>query len=163
MDRSNSQPAYSAGELVVSRLRSADPELLSILEAYDLEAFGAIGLRTSDLAVMIQTGAVYIAQLGEDIVGSCQMLRVLDEPRFFYVVGFYVRPQWRQRGLGRRLLVSVAEDIRSLGADGMVLTVSPLNLVALRLYEGAGFVIESLVPDLYGKGEDRHILRWRFS
>jgi ribosomal protein S18 acetylase RimI-like enzyme len=139
-----------------------DHDLLVILEAYDLEAFGATGLRTYDLAVMTQAGAVYLAQLGDEIVGGCQLLRVLDEPGFFYVVGFYIRPEWRGRGLGRAFLLGVAAEIRRMRAEGMILTVAPDNAAAIGLYKGAGFVDESFIPDFYGKGQHRHIMRWRF-
>ena len=111
---------------------------------------------------MAQAGAVLVAHVGDDIVGSCQLMRVLDEPDFFYVVGFYIRPEWRGRHLGRELLRLVAEESRALGAEGLVLTAAPSNLAALALYETAGFVEDRFVPHFYGEKEDRYILRWRF-
>jgi ribosomal protein S18 acetylase RimI-like enzyme len=149
-------------QMTLSRVRSPDHELLLELQEYDLEAFGATGLRTYDLAVMAQAGAVFVARIAEDIVGGCQLMRVLDEPDFFYIVGFYIRPQWRRRRLGRELLHLVAEESRALGAKGLVLTTAPDNLAALALYKGAGFVEDRFVPHFYGKKEDRYILRWRF-
>ena len=156
-------PGHTAVPLAISRVEHADHDLLVTLEAYDLEAFGATGLRTYDLAVMTQAGAVYVALLGDEIVGGCQLLRVLDEPEFFYVVGFYVRPEWRGRGLGRAFLLGVAQETQGFGAEGLVLTVAPDNSAALALYRSAGFVDDRFVPDFYGKGEHRHILRWRFA
>lgn len=148
-------------DITISRVRHADHDLLVTLEAYDFEAFGATGLRTYDLAVMTQAGAVYLAQVDGEIVGSCQLLRVLDEPDLLYVVGFYIRPEWRGYGLGRAFLMSVAREVRELGAAGLALTVAPDNVAAMNLYRSAGFVDESFVPDFYGKGADRHIMRWR--
>ena len=148
--------------MTLIRVRNPDHELLVELQEYDFEAFGATGLRTYDLAVMAQAGAVLVAHIGDDIVGSCQLMRVLDEPDFFYVVGFYIRPQWRGQHLGRELLRLVAEESRALGAKGLVLTAAPSNLAALGLYESAGFVEDRFVPHFYGEKEDRHILRWRF-
>ncbi len=148
--------------MVLSRVRSPDHDLLVELQAYDREAFGATGLRTYDLAVMAQAGAVFVARIDHEIVGSCQLMRVLDEPEFFYVVGFYIRPQWRGRHLGRELLRLVAAESESLGAKGLVLTAAPENTVALALYKSAGFVEDRFVPHFYGEKEDRYILRWRF-
>jgi len=156
-------PADAAPGLSVVRIRRADAALLTTLEEYDFEAFGETGLRKYDLAVMTEAGAVFLAYLQDEIVGGCQLLRVLDRPDFFYVVGFYVRPQWQQRHLGREFLLAVAEEARAMGAGGLVLTVAPENARAMSLYESVGFVDEAFIPDFYGDGHDRHILRWRFA
>ena len=148
--------------LTLLRIRRPGHDLLETLQTYDFEVFGPTGLRTYDLAVVAEAGAIFVARVGEEIVGSCQLLRVLDEPGFFYVVGFYIRPQWQGHGFGRQFLELVAAESRRLGAEGLVLTVSPRNIRAMNLYQSAGFVDEAFVPDFYGAGEDRHILRWRF-
>jgi ribosomal protein S18 acetylase RimI-like enzyme len=148
--------------MTIARVHDPDQRLLRQVEEYDFEAFGVTGLRTYDLAVMAQAGAVLVAHVTGEVVGSCQLMRVLDDPSFFYVVGFYIRPQWRGRHYGRELLRLVAEQSRALGAEGLVLTVAPSNTVALALYKGAGFAEDRFVPHFYGEKEDRHILRWRF-
>ena len=155
-------PGAAGARMALNRVRNPGQALLRQLEEYDVEAFGATGLRTYDLAVMAQAGAVLTAQVGDEIVGGCQLMRVLDEPDFFYVVGFYVRPQWRGRHLGQELLRLVAGESQALGAKGLVLTVAPTNVAALALYRGAGFVEDRFVPHFYGEKEDRYILRWRF-
>ncbi|OFW57439.1 MAG: hypothetical protein A2133_06620 [Actinobacteria bacterium RBG_16_64_13] len=149
-------------ELKIVRVVRPDPRLLAVLEAYDLQAFGRAGLRTYDLAVLAEAGAVFAAYLGDDMVAGCQLLRMLEEPGFSYVVGFYVRPQWRGKGLGRAFLLAVADEMRKLDVEGLLLTVAPDNKPALSLYRSTGFTDEAFVPDFYGEGEDRHILRWRF-
>ncbi len=161
---SPSQPTAGAGDpkMTLTRVRNPGEELLRELQEYDLEAFGATGLRTYDLAVMAQAGAVLVARIDADIVGGCQLMRVLDEPDFFYVVGFYIRPRWRGQHLGRELLRLVAEQSRALGARGLVLTAAPSNFTALALYKTAGFVEDRFVPHFYGDKEDRYVLRWRF-
>ncbi len=149
--------------LTISRVSRPDHDLLVTLETYDLEAFGSTGLRTYDLAVMSQAGGVYLAQVGDEMVGGCQLLRMFDEPGFFYVVGIYIRPHWQGRGLGRAFLLALADEIGRMGGAGFVLTVAPNNRRALQLYRSTGFVEESFVPAFYGEGEDRHILRWHLA
>lgn len=163
-NRSGHRPPAGVGDskMNLTRVRDPDHELLLELQEYDLEAFGATGLRTYDLAVMAQAGAVLVARIADEIVGGCQLMRVLDEPDFFYIVGLYIRPRWRGRHLGRQLLYLVAEESRAFGAKGLVLTTAPENLAALALYKGAGFVEDRFVPHFYGEKEDRYILRWRF-
>ena len=156
-------PAAGADRgMTLTRICNPEHALLVRLEEFDFEAFGCSGLRTYDLAVMAQAGAVLLAYIGDEIVGSCQLMRVLDEPEFFYIVGFYIRPEWRRRHLGRELLRLVAEESRRLGARGLVLTCAPTNVAALALYRSAGFVEDRFVPHFYGEKEDRFILRWRF-
>jgi ribosomal protein S18 acetylase RimI-like enzyme len=149
--------------LTISRVSRPDHDLLVTLEACDLEAFGSTGLRTYDLAVMAQAGGVYLAHTGDEMVGSCQLLRMFDEPGFFYVVGIYIRPGRQGRGLGRAFLEALAGELRLMGASGLLLTVSPRNERALQLYRSVGFAEEAFVPAFYGEGEDRYILRWRLA
>ena len=148
--------------LSLERVRRPEPGLLGLLAQHDLDAFGPTGLRTYDLAVMAEAGAVFIARAEEALVGGCQLLRVLDEPSFLYVVGFYVLPEYRGTGVGREFLELLSEECRRLGAEGLLLTVSPANEEANRLYRSAGFVQEAFVAGFYGEGEDRFILRRRF-
>ena len=148
--------------LVLERIRTVAPGLLAELAEYDLQAFGPAGLRTCDLAVAVEAGAVYIAQVDDEMVGSCQLLRMLDEPPFLYLLGFYVLPGHQGHGLGRVFLEELIDECRRLQAEGLLLTVSPENVRALGLYRQLGFVEEDYVADFYGPGEDRHVLRLRF-
>ena len=151
-----------SGRLQLIRVRHPDNDLLQELALYEREAFGEVGLRTYDLAVFAQAGAVYVAYMGEQIVGGCQLMRLVDEPDFFYVVGFYVRSPWRGRGLGRAMLAALGREVKRLGGKGLVLTVAPDNAQALKLYRAAGFEEEAFVRHFYGQGEDRYVLRLRF-
>lgn len=151
-----------AGDVELKRVRCPDHDLLVELEACEREVFGEVGLRICDLAVLAQAGAVYLACVGGEIAGGCQLMRMVDEPGFFYVVGFYVKPIWQGKGLGRAMLKALEDEVRRFGGVGMVLTVAPDNVRALRLYHGAGFREESFVAGFYGEGEDRHVLRLRF-
>lgn len=50
-----------------------------------------------------------------------------------------VDPDWRGRGVGRRLLEALIDHARRTGETGLSLTVSRQNPVALRLYESLLF------------------------
>ena len=162
MSVSRSTSGAGDPKMTLSRVRDPDHELLLELQEYDFEAFGPTGLRIIDLAIMAQNGAIFVAHAASEMVGSCQLMRVLDEPDFFYVVGLYIRPHWRGLHFGRELLRLMAEESRRLGAHGLVLSAAPGNVAALALYRSAGFVEDRFVPNLHGEEEDRYILRWRF-
>lgn len=80
---------------------------------------------------------------GGTLVG---MLVLLREPKRklrhkALIVGVYVAPEARQRGLGRRLLdEALAHAERSMGVLQVNLSVNAANRPAMALYEAAGFV-----------------------
>lgn len=58
------------------------------------------------------------------------------------IYGVYVRPMHRRQGVAKRLLDAALSEAR--GRKGVVklrLTVNPVHTPAVRLYEGAGFVV----------------------
>jgi ribosomal protein S18 acetylase RimI-like enzyme len=145
----------------VKRLRRPPPALLDELAAYDREAFGDTSLRSWDLNVIAHAGALFAGLLGQQIVACCQLIRTYDEPAALWVFGFWVRPAWQSQGLGRDLLVSVAREVASAGADTLLLSADPRNRAALALYSSFGFREVEQVRDFYGPGEDRLLMRWQ--
>ena len=65
-----------------------------------------------------------------------------DRPSF----GVLVDHEFSHRGLGKLCLVSALSECRLLGVEQVMLKVAPANLVAVSLYEKAGFKKESLCP-----------------
>ena len=56
-----------------------------------------------------------------------------------FVTELFVRPEVRERGVGRRLLATIAARMRAAGAGALHLLVRPDNLAARLLYEATGF------------------------
>lgn len=144
--------------LDIRRLSHPSAEELELLARLDREAFGDTGLRPYDLGLMARAGVVLLAYLQEELVGGCQLMRMADEPHLFWVVGLYIRPEWRSRGLGRQFLQRVIQLLPTLGASGLKLTVDVANEAARELYVRCGFVLLEEVPEFYGRGEDRHLM-----
>ncbi len=114
--------------------------------------------------MVAEAGGVYRAWAAEGddrwaLAGSCQLLRTLDDPAALYLVGFSIVPPRRGQGWGRLLLDAVLEEAAALGADDLLLTVSPDNAAARALYRSAGFAVEEELPAFYGSGQDRLLLR----
>ncbi len=149
----------SEPRLHIVRLAKPSAQELEMLSAYDHEAFGATGLRPYDIALMARTGVVLLARLESETVGGCQLMRTMEDPAVLWVVGFYIRPRWRGQGLGRMFLTRVLEHLSGLSCSGLMLTVDMGNAAACGLYRSFGFQLLEEVPEFYGRGEDRHLMR----
>src|SRR5262245_52537003 len=88
--------------------------------------------------------AVHVAV---DMTGAIVGLQILDRwssllPSMSHVgqVGTFLLPEWRQRGLGRRLWEATLPFARSAGYRKLVIQVRASNVMALRFYGRLGFV-----------------------
>lgn len=56
-----------------------------------------------------------------------------------YVFGFRVKPEWRNRGVGRHLMTFIEDDLWQRGFRTITLNVAKDNPAALRLYQRLGY------------------------
>ena len=83
-------------------------------------------------------GRLWLARLDGVPVG-CVALRRLDDERC-EMKRLYVRPGFREQGLGKRLVQRVIEDARSIGYRCLLLDTLPFLTVAIGMYKRMGFV-----------------------
>ncbi|HEY75172.1 MAG TPA: ribosomal protein S18-alanine N-acetyltransferase [Thermoflexia bacterium] len=69
-----------------------------------------------------------------------------------------IHPDWRGRGLGSFLLLTVLEEAVQEGAQQITLEVRPSNRVAQRLYAKIGFTHTGVRPGYYRDGEDAWLM-----
>ncbi len=79
-----------------------------------------------------------LAEDGGQPVGCVYAATPTDH--FGFVFGLYVRPTVRRAGLARRLMNTVAEELRGQGRRYIVLSVDTPNAAARALYDDLGFV-----------------------
>jgi GNAT superfamily N-acetyltransferase len=78
---------------------------------------------------------------------------VKDEPELHaYVTNFYVVPEMRDQGLGKRLLKKALSWGRCRGTDAVILWASPTSK---SLYRRCGFVVPSDIFELKGGARRR--------
>ena len=75
-----------------------------------------------------------------------------------HVVTIAVRPDWRGRGLGQWLMLTLLAHARTGGAKVISLEVRPSNESAIRLYSTMGFVQVGKRKRYYPNGEDALVL-----
>jgi [ribosomal protein S18]-alanine N-acetyltransferase len=117
--------------------------------------------------------AVFVRQMGE-VCKETFFVAVVDEKEpVGYTVGIIVqhnfqeawilrlgvREDQRRKGIGSALLSAITNSLQARQASIIRLSVSPENLVAIRLYQRQGFSQEKIVPAYFGRGEDRIIMK----
>jgi ribosomal protein S18 acetylase RimI-like enzyme len=88
-------------------------------------------------------GGAWIARAGEDAVGYgvlCCGFSLEYRGRDAFVDELYVRPAWRDRGIGNRLLDAMESRCREQGIVALHLEVDHDNPDGRRLYTRRGFV-----------------------
>ena len=89
-----------------------------------------------------------VALAGDKVIGWCDVRREFFPSRAHRgTLGMGVLPQWRGRGVGRRLLEATLAQARRSGFKRIELDVHADNSRAIALYEKAGFVREGVVRD----------------
>jgi [ribosomal protein S18]-alanine N-acetyltransferase len=93
---------------------------------------------------------------GERVVGFAGVWLMVDEA---HITTFGVHPEWRRQGIGRRLLLRLAELAQELGARRMTLEVRVGNRAAQALYRSFGFAVTGRRQRYYtDDGEDAFVM-----
>ena len=97
-----------------------------------------------------------VARAGDRVVGFAGIWLMVDDA---HVTTFGVHPDWRRQGIGRQLLLNVAELSVAIGARRMTLEVRPSNEAAMALYQAFGFEVAGRRPRYYtDDGEDALVM-----
>lgn len=89
-----------------------------------------------------------VALAGAKVFGWCDVRREFFPSRAHRgTLGMGLLPEWRGRGIGRRLLEATLAQARRSGFKRIELDVYADNQRAIALYEKAGFVREGIVRD----------------
>jgi [ribosomal protein S18]-alanine N-acetyltransferase len=97
-----------------------------------------------------------VARLGGRVVGFAGIWLMVDEA---HITTFGVHPDWRRRGIGRRILVELFEIASRIGAIRMTLEVRASNEAAQQLYRGFGFEVTGRRIAYYtDDGEDAYVM-----
>lgn len=96
------------------------------------------------------------AHLAGKLVGYVSLFYIFREG---HVTNLAVRPDWRRRGIGERLLFEIVKQAQSRGVERLTLEVRESNTVASELYKKFGFFQAGKRRGYYeDTGEDALIL-----
>lgn len=110
-------------------------------------------------AAVLHPSTFLVAKLNNRIAGYSIGAFVRDRPGTAWIIRMVVHPEFRQKGVGKKLFGSLLSCLAAKGAIEILLSVSPDNLPARRIYRQHGFQAVKEIKEYFGKGEDRLIKR----
>ena len=87
--------------------------------------------------IIDQGGAIKIALLGQKVVGTCALIKQVDDS--YEMAKTCVSKEARGQGLGERLVAQSIEQARALGASKITLKTATALQAAIALYKKMGF------------------------
>lgn len=98
-----------------------------------------------------------VLESDELVVGFCLFDKsVVDS--FAHLLKILIHPQFRNRGLSKKLLKMAISNLESVSLTQFFLEVEEDNLSAQRLYTGAGFQVIHRKKDFYGENRSALIM-----
>ena len=95
---------------------------------------------------------------GGEVVGYVGIWLILDEA---HITNIAVHPDFRRKGIGKRLMLAATDYAESQGVDAVTLEVRASNIIAQRLYEKIGFVSVGIRPGYYHDDGEDAVIMWR--
>lgn len=96
-----------------------------------------------------------VALDGDTVAGYVGSQSVLDEADMMNVA---VHPDYRRQGIGRDLVLALAEALQQKGIRGLMLEVRQSNVPAIALYEQLGFQQVGLRPNYYRNPKENALI-----
>lgn len=93
--------------------------------------------------ILLPGGAIFFAILGEQVIGTCALLH--ESAGVYELSKMGVDESFRGRGAGRQLLNAAIAEFHRREGQVLFLESSSVLVTALRMYEQAGFVMQSSV------------------
>ncbi|RFA93928.1 GNAT family N-acetyltransferase [Pyrobaculum aerophilum] len=130
----------SAVQLVV-RLKRLNAEFDPMLEVIpDIEQAARKYLEN---ALNSPSSVLLVAAEGSKVVGLLKgdvEDRIFYKPRYAGVIKeFYILPEYRRKGIGKRLMMEGVEQLRKKGAEIIMASFPALNEIAINFYKKMGF------------------------
>jgi GNAT superfamily N-acetyltransferase len=106
-------------------------------EFFDIEPYDRIVLGNPQKHIIDKGGKVFFALKGDEVVGTCALLKHADHKYELAKMG--VAKSHQGEGIGRMLVEAAIEETKRLGATHLVLATSKLLTTANHLYERLRF------------------------
>ena len=136
-----------------------DQELLDQLVELETRTFREGGLSKWELVPLIQHGKLLVLFDDKEPVGLLELMNDWDNEEAAYVYALAIEEEYRNQGLGTKLIKYGLELLIEEGYSRAKLTVDPDNNPAIHVYQDKlGFKKTDYEEDVYGEGLDRYYM-----
>ncbi len=98
-----------------------------------------------------------IAMQGDNIIGYCGMWLIMEEA---HITNVAILPDYRGYNYGEKLMRQMMLIAMVKGIERMTLEVRVSNIVAQKLYEKLGFVVDGRRPRYYSDNQEDALIMW---
>jgi len=98
----------------------------------------------------------YVALVDGEVVGYVVGARRRDGSG--HVISIAVKPEWRRRGIGVKLMEALLDAFKERGLKRALLEVAVSNEEAVAFYKRLGFKVTTLLKGYYPWGEDAYLM-----
>lgn len=99
-----------------------------------------------------------VAKAGDQVLGYIGIWLVADEG---HITNVAVHPDYRHRGIGRRLMLAIEELARARRVKRLTLEVRVSNTIAQNLYKQLNFVSAGIRPRYYRDNDEDAVIMWK--
>lgn len=140
-------------------IKDFDQKLLDKLVELETRTFRDSGLSKWELVPLIEHGKLLVLFDKQEPVGLLELMNDWDNKDMAYVYALAIEEEYRNQGLGTKLIKSGMELLLKDGYSKAKLTVDPDNKPAIHVYKDKlGFKKEKYEENVYGAGLDRYYL-----
>ena len=116
----------------------------------------SLSLYLSELA-MGSSRAYFVAMAGSEVVGYAGLMLAVGEG---HVTTIGVSPRWQRHGIGRKMMLELAETAVRRGAEDLTLEVRVANTGAQALYHEFGFAPAGIRKNYYAEVNEDALIMW---
>ena len=136
-----------------------DQELLDKLVDLETRTFREGGLTKWELVPLIQHGKLIVLFDEGEPIGLLELMTDWEDNDSAYVYALAIEEEYRNQGLGTKLIKYGMEILIEEGYSQAELTVDPENDPAIHVYrDKLGFEKTDYEKDVYGEGLDRYYM-----
>ncbi|PIR57660.1 MAG: hypothetical protein COU71_02920 [Parcubacteria group bacterium CG10_big_fil_rev_8_21_14_0_10_38_31] len=114
-------------------------------------------LETDEWEEEFQKSDVYLIEHDGVVVGNISYKKKGENN--VYISGLAIAPRFQGLGIAKEAMIQILEKLKDITDITRIdLVTHPDNVIALKLYQSLGFIIESRKENFYGDGEPRLVL-----